>query len=123
MWGRTDRGRTEFRCAVCGVNLGARPWLGTTPNLYTRCGCYPEPKDEEMIRMPTTSEKVKAILDARPDVAAYLQGIGKIEVFAEFSKDEICGLIRASTEGVQKSLHLQLRHALEDEIPFAPEFR
>lgn len=71
-----------------------------------------------MIRKPSPSEKVQAILDARKDVAEYLTSIGKIEVFADFSKDEICGLIRAAQEGVQASLHRQLGDALEDEIPF-----
>lgn len=71
------------------------------------------------MRLPSNQEKVQAILDARKDVAEYLQSIGKIEVFADFSKDDICGLIRAAQDGVQKSLHEQLRHAvLDDEIPF-----
>lgn len=74
------------------------------------------------MRIPTQSEKVQAILDARQDVAEYLQRIGKIEVFATFSKDDICGLIRAAQEGVQKSLHRQVDVAFNetygDEIPF-----
>lgn len=71
------------------------------------------------MRLPTNSEKVQAILDARGDVAEYLQSIGKIDAFADFSKDDICGLIRAAQDGVQKSLHNQLRSAvLDDEIPF-----
>ena len=70
------------------------------------------------MRLPTNEEKIKAILDARKDVAGYLESIGKIEVFASFSKDEICGLIRAAQEGVQRSLHEQARRALDDEIPF-----
>ena len=71
-----------------------------------------------MIRKPSPSEKTQAILDARAPVAEYLQSIGKIEVLASFTKDEICGLIRAAQEGVQESLHRQLADALEDEIPF-----
>ena len=71
------------------------------------------------MRLPSNQEKVQAILDARKDVAEYLQSIGKIEVFADFSKDDICGLIRAAQDGVQRSLHEQLRNAvLDDEIPF-----
>lgn len=71
------------------------------------------------MRLPTAQEKVQAILDARKPVAEYLQSIGKIEAFADFSKDDMCGLIRAAQEGVQASLHEQLRNAvLDDEIPF-----
>ncbi len=71
------------------------------------------------MRLPSPQEKIQAILDARKDVAEYLQSIGKIEVFADFTKDDICGLIRAAQEGVQRSLHEQLRKAVhEDEIPF-----
>lgn len=73
------------------------------------------------MRLPTNSEKVQAILDARGDVAEYLQSIGKIDAFADFSKDDICGLIRAAQDGVQKSLHRQCKNAMEDEIPFAPQ--
>lgn len=81
-----------------------------------------------MIRKPTSEEKVQAILDARGDVAAYLNSIGKIEAFNDFTKDEICGLIRAAQEGVQNSLLSQCAASfsggtLEDEIPFAPEVR
>jgi hypothetical protein len=74
------------------------------------------------MRIPTKEEKVQAILDARQQVAEYLQGIGKIEVFANFTKDDICGLIRAAQEGVQASLHKQMKDAFNedfgDEIPF-----
>ena len=71
------------------------------------------------MRLPSNQEKVQAILDARKDVAEYLQSIGKIDVFADFTKDDICGLIRAAQDGVQRSLHEQLRNAvLDDEIPF-----
>ena len=71
------------------------------------------------MRLPSNTEKVQAILDARKDVAEYLQSIGKIEAFNDFTKDEICGLIRAAQEGVQKSLHRQTLDAFEDsEIPF-----
>lgn len=76
-----------------------------------------------MNRLPTSQEKVQAILDARKPVAEYLIGIGKIEAFAEFSQDEICGLIRAAQEAVQESLHKQSAEAfgareIQDEIPF-----
>lgn len=70
------------------------------------------------MRLPSPSEKVQAILDARQDVAQYLANIGKIEVFNDFTKDEICGLIRAAQEGVQRSLHKQTQDALNSEIPF-----
>ena len=71
------------------------------------------------MRLPSNQEKVQAILDARKDVAEFLQSIGKIDAFADFSKDDICGLIRAAQDGVQKSLHAQLRNAVtDDEIPF-----
>lgn len=71
-----------------------------------------------MIRKPSQHEKVQAILDARQPVAKYLQSIGKIDAFKDFTKDEICGLIRAAQEGVQASLHRQLDDQMEDEIPF-----
>lgn len=69
------------------------------------------------MRLPSPSEKVQAILDARKDVAEYLQQIGKIEAFADFTSDDICGLIRAAQDGVQKSLHDQLKRDFGDEIP------
>lgn len=71
-----------------------------------------------MITKPSKSEKIQAILDARQPVAEYLHSIGKIEAFADFSKDEICGLIRAASDGVQASLREQCAEGLEDEIPF-----
>lgn len=70
------------------------------------------------MRLPTTQEKIQAILDARKPVAEYLQSIGKIEAFANFTSDEICGLIRAAQEAVQKSLHDQADRALNDDLPF-----
>ena len=71
------------------------------------------------MRLPAPAEKVQAILDARKNVAEYLQSIGKIEVFENFTKDDICGLIRAAQAGVQESLHRQLGDALDNsEIPF-----
>lgn len=70
------------------------------------------------MRLPSPSEKVTAILDARADVAAYLESIGKMDVMASFSRDEICGLIRAAQDGVQKSLHRQLADVMDGEIPF-----
>jgi len=70
-----------------------------------------------MIRIPSNEEKVQAILDAREDVAEYLNGIGKLEAFADFTRDEICGLIKAASVGVQKSLHRQLDSAMNDELP------
>ena len=71
-----------------------------------------------MISKPSNSEKVQAILDARAPVAEYLQSIGKIEAFEGFTKDDICGLIRAAHEGVQDSLRRQLKIVIDDEIPF-----
>ncbi|MFA9231840.1 MAG: DUF6511 domain-containing protein [Microgenomates group bacterium] len=71
------------------------------------------------MKLPSPSEKIQAILDARADVAEYLQSIGKIAVFDSFTKDDICGLIRAAQDGVQKSLHRQGGSAFDDsEIPF-----
>lgn len=71
------------------------------------------------MRLPTSGEKIQAILDARSDVAAFLQGIGKMDVMASFTKDEICGLIRAAQDGVQNSLRRQAGDALgAGEIPF-----
>lgn len=71
-----------------------------------------------MIRKPSASEKVQAILDARKNVAEYLDSIGKMAAFENFTKDEICGLIRAAQEGVQESLHKQLGDEFGDQIPF-----
>lgn len=70
-----------------------------------------------MIRIPSNEEKVQAILDAREDVVQYLSDIGKLDAFSEFSRDEICGLIKAASVGVQKSLHRQLDSAMNDELP------
>lgn len=116
--GKNPNRPADFRCGLCGVSLGPKGWLGKPPHLYTVCGCYPPPK-EQVMRLPAPSEKVQAILDARADVASYLESIGKIEVFADFTKDEICGLIRAAQDGVQKSLRRQGGDGFEDgEIPF-----
>ena len=73
-----------------------------------------------MIRLPTKEEKIKAILDARKGVAEYLHGIGKVEAFTDFSRDEIAGLIRACVEGVQQSLNEQCKGAFaeDSQIPF-----
>lgn len=80
-----------------------------------------------MIFKPSCEEKVQAILDARQPVAEYLQSIGKIDAFASFTKDDICGLIRAAHEGVHASLRKQAGQGFgaipDDEIPFAPEVR
>lgn len=71
------------------------------------------------MRLPAPEEKIQAILDAREDVAEYLNSIGKMEAFADFTKDDICGLIRAAQEGVQKSLQRQAGDAFgAGEIPF-----
>jgi len=71
------------------------------------------------MRLPSPSEKTQAILDARQQVGEYLQKIGKIDAFANFTKDDICGLIRAAQDGVQASLRKQLHDGFEDEvIPF-----
>lgn len=71
-----------------------------------------------MITKPSPSEKVQAILDARKPVAEYLRSIGKLSAFDEFSKDDICGLIRVAQEGVQESLTRQMSNNFDDEIPF-----
>lgn len=70
------------------------------------------------MRIPSQSEKVQAILDTVKPVAEYLQSIGKIEAFKDFSKDEICGLIRCAQDGVQASLHRQSADGFDDQIPF-----
>lgn len=71
------------------------------------------------MRIPSQDEKIQAILDARMDVARYLDSIGKIDVMSSFTKDDICGLIRASQEGVQASLHRQMCEGFDDQqIPF-----
>ena len=70
------------------------------------------------MKLPSPQEKVQAILDARQDLAEFLQSIGKIEVFNDFSKDEIFGMIRAAQDGVQKSLRRQIADGLDQEIPF-----
>lgn len=73
---------------------------------------------DRMNRMPTAQEKVEAILGARKDVAEYLTSIGKVDVFQHFTKDEICGLIRAAQEGVQRELRQQAKSCFDDEVPF-----
>jgi len=70
-----------------------------------------------MITKPSPSEKTQAILDTVKPVAEYLQSIGKIDAFSDFSKDDICGLIRVAQEGVQESLRIQCKQAFDDEIP------
>ncbi len=73
------------------------------------------------MRLPTYNEKIKAIQDTVPAVAEFLEQIGKIEAFNDFTKDDICGLIRTCQEGVQRSLHLQIEGGfdnLNQEIPF-----
>ena len=72
------------------------------------------------MRLPTVQEKIKAVMDTRKDVAQYLDSIGKLDAFADFSSDDICGLIRCAMEGVQSSLKEQTSAAFEDdsEIPF-----
>lgn len=70
------------------------------------------------MRIPSQEEKVQAILDARAPVAEYLASIGKIEAFEAFTRDEICGLIRAAQEGVQASLRRQVGDAFADQVPF-----
>lgn len=71
-----------------------------------------------MITKPSPEEKVLAILDTVKPVAEYLQSINKIEAFNDFTKDDICGLIRVAQEGVQESLHRQMGTMFEDQIPF-----
>lgn len=116
------------------MNLGQSPWRGLPDDPHTVCGCFPSKHaakgQKSMIRKPTQDEKVQAILDARQKVAEYLRGINRLEAFNDFTKDEIAGLIRVCQEGVQESLKRQAAEgfgaggrALDDEIPFAPEFR
>lgn len=72
-----------------------------------------------MIVRPSKEEKIQAILDTVQPVAKYLQEIGKIEAFNDFTKDEICGLIRVAQDGVQESLSRQCANGFDDqEIPF-----
>lgn len=71
-----------------------------------------------MITKPSPQEKVQAILDTIKPVAEYLQSIGKIEAFNDFTKDEICGLIRCAQDGVQASLKEQTKSSFDDVIPF-----
>jgi len=71
-----------------------------------------------MIRLPTQREKVQAILDTVPVVADYLKGIDRLDAFDDFTKDDICGLIRVCQEGVQTSLRRQLEQVINSEIPF-----
>lgn len=73
-----------------------------------------------MIARPTNEEKIQAILDARQAVAEFLQSIGKIEAFNDFTKDDVAGLIRAAVDGFQASLHVQCQGAFDDSafIPF-----
>lgn len=114
-------GRPEYWCGLCGVNLGTNPWLGPPDEigqLRTACGCYPVKVKSKMIARPTNEEKIKAILDARQPVAEYLESIGKIDAFADFTKDDIAGLIRAAVDGVQASLRAQCRDAFDGDIPF-----
>jgi len=117
---RADRTRPEFRCGICGVNLGRSPWLGLPDDPHTACGCFESRKKSKMIIKPTKSEKIKAITDTVKPVANYLVEIGKIDAFKDFTKDEICGLIRVAQEGVQSSLKAQCNFDPEygDEIPF-----
>jgi hypothetical protein len=70
------------------------------------------------MKVPSPTGKAQAILNARQPVAEYLQSIGRLEAFAGFTKDEICGLIRVAQESVEQSLHQQVTSFLNDEIPF-----
>lgn len=71
-----------------------------------------------MITKPTDQEKVQSILDARKPVFEFLQSIEKTAAFDSFTKDDMCGLIRAAHDGVQASLRAQMRSDLDDEIAF-----
>ncbi len=115
----TARKRVSYRCSTCDADLGPNPKLGPPPHYAFPCGCHDPDKGKKKVRLPSPQEKIQAILDARKDVAEFLQSIGKMDAFADFTKDDICGLIRAATDGVQRSLHEQLRNSvLDDEIPF-----
>lgn len=100
------------------MNLGKAPFKGLPHDPHTVCGCFPPKGQKSMITKPSKTEKVQSILDARQPVAEYLQSIGKIEAFEGFTKDEICGLIRAAHDGVQDSLRAQLGLTFDDEVPF-----
>lgn len=100
------------------MNLGKAPWQGLPDDPHTACGCYPPKEKNVEMRNPSPAEKVKAITDTVKPVADYLMKIGKIEAFNDFTKDEVCGLIRVAQEGVQQSLHEQMKSSFDDEIPF-----
>lgn len=71
-----------------------------------------------MITKPSNTEKMQSILDAREPVFKFLTSIGKTEAFDGFTKDDMCGLIRAAHDGVQHSLRTQMGGSFEDEIAF-----
>lgn len=73
-----------------------------------------------MIIKPSPTEKVQAITDTVKPVAEYLQSIGKIDAFNDFTKDEICGLIRVAQEGVQESLCRQMGRPVDDDLSQIP---
>lgn len=104
--------------------MGKAGWIGPPDDLHTACGCYPSKESKKsMITKPSNDEKVQSILDARDNVANYLNAIGKIEAFDNFTRDDICGLIRAAHDGVQDSLKRQCASGfsgeiMDDEIPF-----
>lgn len=100
------------------MNLGQTPIKGSPLQPYTECGCIQVNEGKKMIKLPTKEEKIQAILDTVPVVADYLKGIDKLDAFNDFTKDDICGLIRACQEGVQASLHRQANHLFDDQIPF-----
>jgi len=106
-------------CAACGTGLFNR-WIVTGTGKAAHIGACHDALIEKAkkMRLPTSDEKIKAIMDARSPVFEYLQGIGKTEAFDGFSKDEMCGLIRAAQEGVQASLKQQVHDAFEGEIPW-----
>lgn len=117
-------GRPDFRCGLCGVNLGDQPWLGPPDEngqLHTACGCYPV-KEHKMNARPTKQELIDAVMASRQSVAEYLQSIDKVEAFATFSKDDIAGLIYTAHEAVQGNLLKQAGVAFtdgfNDPIPF-----
>lgn len=71
------------------------------------------------MRLPTTDERIQAILGSRQAVADYLNRIGKLDAFATFTKDDICGLIRTAHEAVEDQLKKVASGGfIDDEIPF-----
>lgn len=64
------------------------------------------------------AEAVKAIELSLPDVGAYVAAIGMGKPLADYSRDEILGLIRASVEAYQANMQKLVVDDLSgDEVP------